>query len=103
MLVFFGGELCRKRRGGILHGCTEVEEKGGSRGATPLFIGGNHCRNNLLRHFWPFPGHLRSENPPEMGKKHPVTRKFMIRATHNMIKCKKVVKKWHFDGFGHVG
>ena len=30
-------------------------------------------------------------------------RKSMLRATQNMIKCKKIVKKWHFDGFGHVG
>ena len=32
VLVFFGGELCRKPLGSILHGRREVEEKGGVRG-----------------------------------------------------------------------
>ena len=41
--------------------------------------------------------------PPEMGQKHPETRKSMIRAPQNMKKCKKNSEKVAFDGFGHVG
>ena len=49
------------------------------------------------------PGPSPVRKHPELGRKHRMTRKSMIRATQNMIKCKKIVKKWLFDGFGHVG
>ena len=71
--------------------------------ATPLFIAGSNSDNNSSRYIRPFPRHLRAENTPEVGQKHPVARKFMLRATQNMLKCKTIVKKWLFDGFGHVG
>ena len=82
------------------NGCHPGGEGGGGRVSDSRV---NFCRFNLLWHFWPCPGHLWSENPPEIGQKHPVTRKFMLRATQNMLKCKNIVKKWFFAGFGHVG
>ena len=76
---------------------------GGIGAATPLRILKDFCHFFDFWYIGPFPGHHRSENTPELGQKHPMTQKFMIRATQNMIKCKKIVKKWLFDGFGHVG
>ena len=69
--------------------------KGGGIGAaTPVGILKEFCHFYYFSCFGPFPGHHWVKNRPEMGQKRPVTRKFMIRAPQNMIKCKKIVKKF---------